>query len=105
MSETKRELVWSELALQRLIDIREGLAEKDPRAANTLLRVLLARAEQLEDFPNLGRVVPELSGSEYRELIERQYRIVYRVREKTVEVATVFEGYREFPMGDVSESE
>jgi hypothetical protein len=42
-----------------------------------------------------------LPGSELRELIETPYRIVYRVREKTVEVATVFEGYRAFPAGDV----
>jgi len=101
MPETKRELVWSNLALARLIEIRDALAEKDPRTARRVLHLLLKRAGQLVDFPNLGRVVPELSGSEYRELIEKQYRIVYRVREKTVQVATVFEGYREFPMGDV----
>lgn len=67
-----------------------------------MLRLLLKRASQLVDFPNLGRIVPELPHGELRELIEKQYRIVYRVREKSVEIATVFEGYREFPMGDVS---
>lgn len=101
MSETKRELIWSNVALARLIEIRNGLAEKDPRAARKVLRLLLARAAQLADFPNLGRAVPELPASEFRELIEKQYRIVYRVREKTIEIVTVFEGYREFPMGDV----
>ncbi len=70
MSEPKRELVWSNVALARLIEIRDALAEKDSRAATKLLRLLLARAEQLVDFLNLGRVVPELWGSEYRELIE-----------------------------------
>lgn len=101
MTEPKRELVWSNVALARLIEIRDGLNEKDPRAARKTLRLLLSRAMQLADFPNLGRVVPELPGSEFRELIEKQYRIVYRVREKTIEIATVFEGYREFPAGDV----
>ena len=33
MSETKRALVWSNVALARLIEIRDGLAGKDPRAA------------------------------------------------------------------------
>lgn len=101
MSETKRELVWSNVALARLIEIRDGLAEKNPRAATKLLHLLLRRAGQLADFPNLGRIVPDLPNGELRELIEKQYRIVYRVREKTVEIATVFEGYREFPTGDV----
>lgn len=103
MDPAKRELVWSNVALARLIEIRDRLAEKDPRAATKVLRLLLQRAGQLVEFPHLGRTVPELPEGELRELVERQYRIVYRVREKTVEVATVFEGYREFPAGDVGE--
>ena len=70
-----------------------------------LLLLLLERAGQLADFPNLGRVVPEVPEGELRDLVEKQYRIVYRVREKTVEVATVFEGYRAFPLGDVGGEE
>lgn len=101
MGGAKRALVWSHVALARLLEIRDGLAEKDPRAAGRILRLLLGRAAQLVDSPNLGRAVPELPGSELRELIETKYRIVYRVRENTVEVATVFEGYRAFPAGDV----
>lgn len=98
MSETKRELVWSNVALARLIEIRDGLAEKDPRAATKMLRLLLEPAGQFADFPNLGRVVPEVPQGDLRELVEKPYRIVYRVREQTIEIATVFEGYREFPM-------
>lgn len=60
---------------------------------------------KLADFPNLGRVVPELPESELRELVEKPHRIVYRVRPKAVEIATVFEGYREFPAGDVADEE
>lgn len=101
MGGTERDLVWSNVALARLLEIRDGLAEKDPRAAGRILRLLLGRAAQRVDFPNLGRAVPELPGSELRERIETPYRIVYRVRGKTVEVATVFEGYRAFPAGDV----
>lgn len=72
MGGTKRALVWSNVALARLLEIRDGLAEKDPRAAGRILRQLLGRAAQLVDFPNLGRAVPELPGSELRELIERE---------------------------------
>lgn len=102
MPPPKRELVWSAVALARLTEIRDGVAEKDPRAATRLIRLLIQRAQQLVDFPHLGRTVPELPTGELRELVEKQYRIVYRVRDKTVEVATVFEGYGEFPGGDVS---
>ncbi len=103
MDPAKRPLVWSDVALARLLEIRDDLAERDPRAATKLLRRLLQRAESLTDFPQLGRVVPELPDGELRELIEKPYRIVYRVRATTLEVVTVFEGYREFPMGDADE--
>lgn len=87
------------------MEIRNGLAAKNPRAARRVLRLLLERAEQLVDFPELGRVVPEFPDAGLRELVERRYRVVYRVREKTIEVATVFEGYRAFPAGDVGANE
>lgn len=104
MRPTKRELVWSNVALARLIEIRDRLAEKAPRSATKVLRLLLQRARRLVEFPHLGRTVPELPEGELRELVERQYRIVYRVREKTVEIATVFEGYRAFPAEDMGEA-
>lgn len=101
MSETRRELVWSNLALQDLTEIRDRIAAQNPRAAKKQLHTLLKRAQQLTDFPNLGRAVPELPGSPLRELIEGNYRLVYQVAEKTVTIATVFEGHREFPTGIV----
>ena len=102
MSEEKRrELVWSALALQDLAEIRDRIATQNPKAARKQLHTLLKRAQQLTDFPNMGRAVPELPGSTFRELIEGNYRLVYKVAETTVTIATVFEGHREFPMGNV----
>jgi plasmid stabilization system protein ParE len=45
--------------------------------------------------------VPELPGSALREVIEGNYRVVYRVREPMIEIVTVFEGHRQFPVTDV----
>jgi toxin ParE1/3/4 len=47
----------------------------------------------------MGRTVPELPESKLRELVEGNYRIVYRVRRKTVEILTVFESHRQLPRG------
>ena len=43
-----------------------------------------------------GRVVPELSREEIRELIYGDYRVVYRVAERRVDVLTVRHGRRRF---------
>ena len=50
----------------------------------------------------MGRRVPELPGTELRELIEGSYRIVYRVRAPMVQVLTVFEAHSLFPTEDVA---
>jgi len=40
----------------------------------------VAAAEHLKDYPELGRVVPELNLNRVRELIFQNYRIVYSLR-------------------------
>ena len=51
----------------------------------------------------MGRSVPELPGTGIREIIEGRYRLVYRIQAKVIQVLTVFEGHRQFPMEDVGE--
>ena len=58
---------------------------------------LRQRARQAAKLPNAGRVTPEHSRPELREVLLRGYRIVYLVREDAIEVLTVFEGHRLLP--------
>jgi toxin ParE1/3/4 len=55
---------------------------------------VLVAVERLADFPNSGRVVPELKDPAIREIIFGNYRIVYRVKGDLVEVLTVYHGAR-----------
>jgi len=45
--------------------------------------------------------VPEVGREDVRELIEGNYRIVYRVRGKAVDLLTIFEGHKLFQSADV----
>jgi plasmid stabilization system protein ParE len=54
-------------------------------------------ARQVVEQPQAGRQVPELERTDIREIIERNYRIVYRIINDEVVVLTVFEGHRRFP--------
>jgi toxin ParE1/3/4 len=56
-----------------------------------------ARARRAARFPRSGRVVPELRREDVREVIQGNYRIVYRVTKVSVEVLTVFEGHHLLP--------
>ena len=58
-----------------------------------------AEAEKrLAQFPDSGRVVPEFQDPELREVLWRNYRVVYRNSRGRVEVVIVFHGSRPFPV-------
>ena len=94
-------VLWTRQAFLRLADIQAFVAADRPDAADRLVARLVRRAEALAGSPLMGRQVPELPGSELRELVEGNYRIVYRAGAGRVEILTVFEGHRRFPLADI----
>ena len=45
-------------------------------------------------FPESGRIVPEYNLRNIREIINQNYRIVYRVKSEIVEIVTIVHGAR-----------
>ncbi len=97
-------LLWTDRAKRDLLDIGRFIARDNPRAARAWVERLRERARSAAETPWAGRVVPERADLEVREVIVRNYRIVYRVFEGAVHVLTVFEGHRVFPDDVDSES-
>lgn len=91
-------IVWTEHALNCLIEIEEFIARDDPAAAVFLVETLIERTELLKDYLEAGRRVPELPKSSLREIIEGNYRIVYRVQQQVIEILMVFESHRQYFM-------
>lgn len=94
---------WTEQALTRLLEIEGYVASHDPTAAARLVDRLVERGDALSRLPHRGRKVPELPGSPLRELIEGNYRLVYRVRSQSVDILTVFEAHRLLPREDLGD--
>ncbi len=94
-------VLWTDQAFERLAEIEEYIARDDPAIAERFIDRLIDRSQALADHPGLGRTLPELPGSEFRELVEGNYRIVYRLQGDTVVVLTVFEGHRRPPLDDL----
>ncbi len=90
-------LLWTDRALLDLQAIDAYIATDSPDAAAHWIEKLLSAGEQAARFPLAGRVVPEKARVDIREVLLGNYRIVYRVRERRIEVLTVFEGHRLFP--------
>lgn len=80
---------WTARAAARLDAIHDYIAGQDPAAAERVVRGLLQRTEQIASFPESGRRVPDYTRIDVHELIEGNYRIVYRLHRQQVDVLTV----------------
>lgn len=88
-------LFWSEEAINKLQEIDRYISKDNPDAAVELIDKLISLAETIIDNPEKGRVVPELSIQQIRELLFKNYRIVYIIRKNSIDILTVFEGHKE----------
>ena len=94
---------WSPLALERVEDIAQYIARDDPDAAVRWVVELFDTVGRLADFPESGRIVPEVGIRRIREVIFGAYRVVYSVRKK-VEVLTVRRGSQLLRLNELDES-
>ncbi|MFH0989539.1 MAG: type II toxin-antitoxin system RelE/ParE family toxin [bacterium] len=87
-------IFWTKEAVLRLQEIEEYISRDKPVIAIEFVDKLISVAETLVDNPKKGRIVPELSLESIRELLFRNYRIVYLVKKNSIEIITVFEGHQ-----------
>jgi addiction module RelE/StbE family toxin len=81
--------------------IAHRIAVDNPEAARRWVHKLEERARLAGRSPRLGRKVPEVDREDIREAIVGNYRIVYVVQAKTVDILTIFEGHRLLPDLDI----
>ena len=95
-------LHWAPQAGEDLGAIFAYIAQDSEQYAWLTVRELLAATDRLREFPEIGRVVPELNRPDVRELIWRSYRIVYQFASTRNEawILTVFRGERLFQVPD-----
>ena len=87
-------IFWTKEALLRLQEIEEYISRDNPIGAIEFVDKLTTVAETIIDNPKKGRIVPELSFENIRELLYQNYRIVYLVKKNSVDILTVFEGHQ-----------
>ena len=85
---------WTENSLRHLLDIYEYISQNSPFYAQRMVDRLTKRSEQIADFPMSGRNVPEYSANDIRELIEKPYRIIYRINSDQIDILAVIHGSR-----------
>jgi len=90
-------VVWADVAENDLIGIIEHISEDDPATAKKIFKKIKGRVDSLYNFPEKGRVVPELFEqgiAGYHELVVMPWRIIYKIVNVTVIVLSVIDSRR-----------
>jgi addiction module RelE/StbE family toxin len=95
-------IVFTKPAIADLSGLVTFISRDNPEAAERFGYAIIEKAEKLDGFPFLGRIVPEFKIEDIREIVHRPYRIVYRVREdqKLIEILRVWHAARGVPRID-----
>lgn len=83
-------VIWTPEADRQLNDILEYLGAVAPDYAEALSFEIEDAVDSLVRFPRMGRVVPEFSRDDVREIIIDNYRLVYLVRSDVIRIASLF---------------
>jgi plasmid stabilization system protein ParE len=89
-------VVWSPEAAEDLESVSEYIARDSLSYASAVTTDILAKCRHLQEFPRIGRVVPELNDENIRECMAYSYRIVYRLEEGCITIAAIIHGKQHF---------
>ena len=91
------ELIWSPAAAGDLEEICEHIEKDSEYYSRIFARQIVALIETIPDFPEAGKIVPEYQREDLRERLFQNYRIVYRLKPDSIEIAAIIHGARLLP--------
>jgi len=94
-------IIWSPLAVNRASEIADYIAQDKPSAAEKWIDTVFSKVEQLKSSPEIGRILPEINDSQFRELIYGNYRIIYRIETKQISILTIRHGRQILPINEI----
>ncbi|CUB02273.1 type II toxin-antitoxin system RelE/ParE family toxin [Marinomonas fungiae] len=89
------QIVWTDPALSDLNDVSEYIALQNESAAKALVQRVFAKVERLADFPESGRIPPELEHLSYREVVVPPCRVFYKLEADQVLILFVMRAERD----------
>jgi addiction module RelE/StbE family toxin len=85
---------WTKRSLKDLRAINDYISLDSTFYAARFVSKIVRRVDQLIEFPESGRMVPEKNLPEIRELIEGNYRIFYRLQKEKITVLRIHNSAR-----------
>ena len=94
-------VIWSEPAKTDLQSIHEFIAHNSKHYAKKVTQSIREKAEILDELPKVGRMVPEISDENVRELSHYSYRIIYEIRSEEIFVLAVVHKRRDLKAANI----
>lgn len=88
-------VIWTDFAIEDLRSIHDYISQDSKTYADRFVEKLISRVDQLEYLPNSGRVVPEFNNELLRELIEGNYRIIYKLNSDSIGIVRIHHSARQ----------
>ena len=85
---------WTNNALEDLEDIAKHISKDSSKYAQILVTQIYEMVTHLQQFPKLGRKVPEYKDPDLREILYKNYRIIYLIKNKNIQIISVIHGSR-----------
>ena len=98
-------VIWSIPARNDLKQIYDYIAKDSKYYATNVVENIFSKAENLDEFTEIGRVVPEIGDENVRELIIYSYRLIYEVAPNDVQILAIIHGKRDFSSLDRNDLE
>ena len=87
---------WSAPARNDLKQIHDYITKDSKYYARRVIQEIIEKTEKLIEHPEIGRIVPEVSDQNVRELIVYSYRLVYEISAGRIQILAVIHGKRDF---------
>ncbi len=87
---------WSVPARNDLKQIHAYIAKDSKYYARNVIQEIVIKTETLTELPEIGRIVPEISDQNIRELIVYSYRLIYEISEGGIAILAIIHGRRDF---------
>ena len=82
-------IIWSPLAITKVRKETQYIARDRPGAAANWAEGIFESVTHLAEFPESGRVLPELGRPDVREITYRSHRVIYRIEGQSILILTV----------------
>ena len=87
-------LEWSEEALEDIESIATYIEKDSPTYAKSVVSKFFEKAEILQEFSELGRIVPEFNDITIREIFVYSYRLIYKLSKEKILLVAIVHGKR-----------